>query len=228
MLDGETRESLSFPSPGGGDGEGWLVSYLDVLTLLITLFVLMLSLSSNELGGQHAEADQRAISAAAKASALAIAAGISPLNAGLQPRSHGLQPRFKGLEINGVSVAQGDRGITLRIDNNLLFASGQAALTAGGKQVLQELVETLQAFDGQISVEGHTDNVPIHTVQFPSNWELSTGRAISVLRYLAASGVPEARLRAIGYADTRPLAGNETAQDRATNRRVEILLTQKN
>jgi chemotaxis protein MotB len=75
-----------------------------------------------------------------------------------------------------------------------------------------------------VSVEGHSDNQPINTRQFPSNWELSTSRATSVLRALVRDGVKQERLRAVGYADTRPLKPNSTPQGRAANRRVELIL----
>ncbi|TDO16742.1 OmpA/MotB family protein [Halomonas sp.] len=230
MEDQDIRQVLSPPDQGDADSESWLMSYLDVLTLLITLFVLLLSLagngqatSGNQLSGQATPP----VSPQARSTSLAAANGIDPLSPGLKPRHEGLQPRFKGLEIEGVSVVEGDRGITLRIDNNLLFASGQAELTEEGRKVLQGLMETLVAFDGRISVEGHTDNLPIATPRFPSNWELSTGRAIAVLRYLVAAGLPEERLRAIGYADTQPIRSNDTSEGRAANRRVELLLTRE-
>lgn len=225
MRNRDISEALAPAGQAEGDGDGWLTSYLDVLTLLITLFVLLLSMAGNgqaESGSRYAGP---AVSPPAYAASLAVAGGMAPRAAGLKPRHEGLQPRFKGLEMEGVSVAEGKGGITLRIDNNLLFASGQARLTRRGEGVLQGLVETLQGFDGRISVEGHTDNVPIATRRFPSNWELSTGRAISVLRHLVKSGLSESRLRAIGYADTQPLESNDSREGRAANRRVELLLT---
>lgn len=228
MRDRDIRQALSPPSHGDSDGESWLMSYLDVLTLLITLFVLLLSMAGNGQaisGSQLSDNATQSVSPAAQSASIAISTGVAPLASGLRPRHAGLEPHFKGLEIEGVSVTEGDSGITLRIDNNLLFASGQASLTSRGRTVLQGLMESLQTFDGRISVEGHTDNMPISTKRFPSNWELSTGRALSVLRYLAQAGLPESRLRAIGYADTQPLESNDTSGGRAANRRVELLLT---
>ena len=230
MRDRDIRQALSPPGQGHDDGESWLMSYLDVLTLLITLFVLLLSMTGNgqatrgsQLSGDHAQA----ISPAAQSAAMDISPGLAPMASGIKPRHEGLQPGFTDLGIEGVSVAEGNRGITLRIDNNLLFSSGQASLTPRGQRVLQDLMETLETFDGRISVEGHTDNIPISTNRFPSNWELSTGRATSVLRYLADAGLLETRLRAIGYADTQPLESNDTPRGRAANRRVELLLTRE-
>lgn len=228
MLDRDTREVLLPASREESDGEGWLVSYLDVLTLLITLFVLLLSMAGSGMVGDDTTASggvDSQVTPKAEVSAREVA-GLAPLATGLAPRHDGLEPRFRGLEMEGLSVAEGEGGITLRIDDNLLFQSGQARLTAGGGEVLQRLVGTLADIEGRISVEGHTDNVPIATARFPSNWELSTARAIAVLRFLAEAGIARSRLRAIGYADTQPLVSNETADGRAANRRVELLLNQ--
>ncbi|MEA3639774.1 MAG: OmpA family protein [Lamprobacter sp.] len=234
MLDRGNRQSMP-EIKTGGDSDAWLMSYLDVLTLLITLFVLLVSM----LGTGSSDSTQaRNDGGTEQHQQAAIGAGQLPANQGLLPQHSGLLPQdqaiqtleqqqFKGMEgVDGVSIAEGQGGITLRLDNSLLFASGEAELTAKGQEVIGSLVPTLEAFDGQVSVEGHTDNVPISTARFPSNWELSTSRAIAVLRYLIQSGIPEGRLRAIGYADTQPLESNDSAAGRATNRRVELLLKQ--
>jgi chemotaxis protein MotB len=203
---------------GGGGDDSWLMSYLDVLTLLITLFVLLLSMAGH---GDAEVGTQKGGSATQPGQQGADARAVSM---GLQPRNQGLQPRFEGIGMSGVSIAEGEQGITLRIDDNLLFASGDAKLKPSGAKLIQDLVPTLEGFDGLISIEGHTDNIPISTARFPSNWELSMSRAIAVLRHLIEAGLPRTRLRAIGYADTKPLESNETAEGRAANRRVEILV----
>ncbi|QTP55329.1 OmpA family protein [Billgrantia sulfidoxydans] len=224
MLDRSTRDVLHPPAVEVGEGEGWLVSYLDVLTLLITLFVLLLSLAGN---GQAIEGSRQGGETSARVTPQAEAAARMVAGTGLKPRHDGLEPRFPGLEIEGVSVTEGQQGITLRIDDNLLFDSGQAVLTGQGREVLSRLRDILVSFEGEISVEGHTDSIPIASSRFPSNWELSSGRAIAVLRYLADQGLPAERLRAVGYAETRPLVSNATPEGRAANRRVELLLHQQ-
>jgi chemotaxis protein MotB len=216
------------------------MSYLDVLTLLITLFVLLLSLApqDNTLvpneqsgGGEQAQSAGPGSNPASTTIGADDSAGgdpkpgqqdILPLNDGLQPLEAATP--FEDLDVEGVSMAKGTEGITLRIDNNLLFASGQATLTETGAEVIKGLVPTLEQFNGEVSVEGHTDDIPISTVQFPSNWELSTARATAVVRYLIEAGMAKDRMRAIGYADTRPLEDNETPEGRAANRRVELLV----
>lgn len=222
MLDGHTRQMLEPPVTGGGDEESWLTSYLDVLTLLITLFVLLLSLAPP--GGN----DEGAAGSVAEVSPGAIEdLPLATLAAGIQPRHSGVQPRFDGISIPGVDVSQGQEGVTLRINESLLFDSGRARLTEQGRDLVASLVDVLNAFEGQVSVEGHTDNVPISTSRFPSNWELSSARAIAVVRHLESLGLDDSRMRAVGYADTQPMESNATSQGRAANRRVELLLRQR-
>jgi chemotaxis protein MotB len=220
MLDRDSRHALELPAAVGESDESWLTSYLDVLTLLITLFVLLLALAPPSASeGQSREA----LSVASAVTSLPLAS----LATGIQPRHEGLQPHMAGLDIPGVSVSQGQEGVTLRIDDSLLFPSGNDVLTPQGQDVLERLSSVLATFDGQISVEGHTDNVPISTPRFPSNWELSVGRAIAVVRQLERQGIAISRMRAVGYADTQPMESNATSEGRAANRRVELLLRQQ-
>lgn len=135
-----------------------------------------------------------------------------------------LENSFNALDLQGVDATPGTEGLTLRIADNLLFASGQAELMYEGMALIGELTSILEQFPGEISVEGHTDNVPINTARFPSNWELSSARAISVLLFLEQEGIADTRMRAIGYADTRPLQPNDSVEGRASNRRVELIL----
>ncbi|VFR46625.1 Flagellar motor rotation protein MotB [plant metagenome] len=125
---------------------------------------------------------------------------------------------------NAIDVVINEQSVSFRISNELLFGSGQATLSASGPDLIRKLAEVVKRNDYPLSVEGHSDNVPIQTRQFPSNWELSSSRATSVLRELVRDGVPPARLRAVGFADTRPLSPNDTTAGRAANRRVELVM----
>ncbi len=117
------------------------------------------------------------------------------------------------------------RGLVLSLVNDgVLFAPGDAALQPAGVEVLQLVLANLRAIPNDLSIEGHTDDRPISTTRFPSNWELSTARATSVLRFLESQGFPADRLSASGYGDTRPIADNATPEGRAANRRVEIVI----
>ncbi len=122
------------------------------------------------------------------------------------------------------------RGLVVRVlTDNLLFDSGSATLQRGADQLLAEVAQLLNLDPTHpITVEGHTDNQPIATAQFPSNWELSTARATNVVRFLIGRGVNRYRLGAVGYADLHPIASNWAAAGRAQNRRVEIVLMRLN
>ena len=127
-------------------------------------------------------------------------------------------------DLDGVEVSRVAEGISLRVEDNLLFSTAEAELTGAGRDVIESLVALIQRHDGEVSVEGHTDSRPINTPQFPSNWELSSARATAILRYLADEGVSPTRLRAVGFGDTRPLASNDAEEGRAKNRRVEVII----
>ncbi|MFP3907901.1 MAG: flagellar motor protein MotB [Acidimicrobiales bacterium] len=117
-----------------------------------------------------------------------------------------------------------DRGLVVSIvSDQVLFDPGSASLRSDGRDVLDGLAEALLGLPNHVAIEGHTDSVPIANAQFPSNWELSTARATSVLQYfLEAYAFPPDRLTASGYAEQRPLADNATAAGRSKNRRVDI------
>lgn len=121
-----------------------------------------------------------------------------------------------------VFLEETDQGVLLRFPSSTAFGSGSADLTQEIGPALDRAAEVMAGVQGQIEVSGHTDNVPIATGRFRSNWDLSTARAVSVVHYLLGAGIEQSRVSATGYADSRPLAANDTPQNRATNRRVEI------
>jgi chemotaxis protein MotB len=123
-----------------------------------------------------------------------------------------------------VTVTEGALGITVDINASVLFAPGDARLDQGAVRALAAVARILAPTDFPIIVEGHTDNTPISTPQFPSNWELSGMRASSVVRLFIETGVDGRRLTATGYADQRPLADNATPDGRQRNRRVSITI----
>jgi chemotaxis protein MotB len=132
-----------------------------------------------------------------------------------------------------IDTQLGDRITSLQISSAAFFASGNAAISATGKAILRDVAVTLKSdryAAYNISIEGHTDDAPISTPQFQSNWELSTARAAAVVRFLLELGVPPSKLTAAGYADTFPIAPNRNAdgtpipENQARNRRVVIKL----
>jgi chemotaxis protein MotB len=231
--------------------ERWLVSYADFITLLFAFFVVMYSLSSvnegkyrvlsdslvsafrsgvgNASGGQIVPAP-----VAAKAS-MPVApipgqpasgnarreAEVQRMNSVADEIRKVLQPLTRGGQVR---VAEGARGISVEINASVLFAPGEAVLSPSALAVLRAVAQVLARAQFPITVEGHTDNTPINTARFPSNWELSAVRASSVVRLFVESGMRGEQLTAAGYADQRPLTDNASEEGRARNRRVAILI----
>jgi len=128
------------------------------------------------------------------------------------------------IENGQVRVTQSPRGVTVEINASVLFKSGEAVLQPQSTEALAAVAQVLGQVDNPIQVEGHTDNIPINSPNFPSNWELSSSRAGSVVRLFTERGVPAARMVAIGYADNRPVDTNATLDGRSRNRRVNVLI----
>jgi len=226
--------------------EAWLITYLDMMTLLLAMLVVMLAFSepvSEAFRGEQREIALDKLYPREQAAADAGTTILPPIplpHPAMAParvegdpvdiRAAPVPPAPPALNLGdlgeNVDVGTDAKGVTrFRISSELLFAPGQAALTPAGQRVIDELLPVLnQAMGHTIVVEGHTDNVPIATARFPSNWELAAGRAGAVVRHLETRGLNPMRLRATGVADTQPLADNATAPGRAQNRRVEIVL----
>jgi chemotaxis protein MotB len=198
--------------------------------------------AANTPAAQAAQAAQAARAARAAASAKPMT--TAQLQAALNSMSASVaeQDSFVALQkkLNAYAKAHGfsdkvqtviqRRGLVVRVlTDKLLFNSGQATLQPQGEPLLEEVGQLLNVDRSHpITVEGHTDNVPIATAEFPSNWELSTARATTVVRFLIAHAVSAGRLGAVGYADLHPIASNATASGRALNRRVDIVLMRLN
>ncbi|WP_051301808.1 OmpA/MotB family protein [Sedimenticola selenatireducens] len=224
------------PLPDDTDG-GWLIIYLDVMTLMLCLFVVLLAYSS------YSTEEYKALARTLSSTATVAGPVETPVEPRQQPRereadierpadteAEQLQERFQsallgqGLQ-EAIEVTVSANQVNLQISERILFELGQAELTAEGREVLVKLVPLLSvASDHSLSIEGHTDPTPIANAQFPSNWELSSQRATGVLRFLLTQGIAAERMRAVGYASTRPLADNATAEGRARNRRVALIL----
>jgi chemotaxis protein MotB len=129
------------------------------------------------------------------------------------------------LKNHSVRITQDARGLIISLAENGFFGPGSAAMHPKALAVIDQIAATIIPLPGGIRVEGHTDNTPIHTAQFPSNWELSTARATYLLQYLISTvQVSPARLSAVGYGQYRPVASNDTAEGRAANRRVDLVI----
>ncbi|MDO8414772.1 MAG: OmpA family protein [Agitococcus sp.] len=188
----------------------WMVSYADFVTLLFVLFIVLYvsvpKVKPTAVADTHPES-----TASSKAEQ-------QKMQAELQEALQGL------VESGDVSLTTREDGVLLEIKDTALFSSGTAQLARASEEVILSLVQTLQAKTNRLVIEGHTDNVPIQTAVFPSNWELSAGRSAAFVRALQEQGIEATRLAAAGYADTRPKADNATLEGRSKNRRVSVLI----
>lgn len=221
---GHFRADLLAPEGGDIEGDsGWLLVYLDVMTLLLVLFIVLLSFADPDPDPQPPQPVPGFLLPSPLAVPGDLPSAPAPANDGLSA-GDGTAMEAPDVSSDRVTVIRESDRVSLRIRDSLLFDSGEASLTGEGLGLLDELVPVLAEHDGAISVEGHTDDRPIATDAFPSNWELSTARATEVVRYLDAAGVPAERMRAVGRADTDPVAPNANAPGRAANRRVDLIL----
>ncbi|MCK5880492.1 MAG: flagellar motor protein MotD [Sinobacterium sp.] len=129
---------------------------------------------------------------------------------------------------NVIQVTSSKDWIEVRIKSDLLFKSGQSELTPAALSSMQRFINVMNKFSNRMKVEGHTDNVPIKTWQFKSNWELSSARAISVVHLMQQEGINPRRLRVIAFGETKPIISNETIAGRQKNRRVNIIIMAMN
>ena len=129
------------------------------------------------------------------------------------------------IDAGDIQVVVRDGRMVVLLPNDVLFDTGRTEVKAPGQESLKAIAGVLRTeADRHFQVAGHTDNVPIRTARFPSNWELSTGRALRVMHFLKEQGVPAASLSAAGYADVDPISANDTPEGRKQNRRTEITL----
>jgi chemotaxis protein MotB len=227
--------------------ERWLVSYADFITLLFAFFVVMYALSSiNEgkyrvlstaiveafrTGNQpsiiHAtpgEANTQIAVPGAKPIDKQIKGSVktseqAKMNKLASSLAQVVEPLLKGGQVN---IRQTPLGIQVEIRDSALFPSGQATISPQSAKVLGDVAKILAPLPNPVRVEGFTDNVPISSAQFPSNWELSAARAGSVVRLFEENGLPAPRMVAVGRGENLPVASNDTDAGRTKNRRVQI------
>jgi len=256
------RRYVPKPPEDGGEQDEWLLSYADMVSLLLIMFIsLLLNANYEKAGEGPGTGDGEGGGASRFLQELFQIQVISPYEGGetytitgandspsavtpesgaalavvketdldrIRQREQALteiKARIKNAQLDPFinAFVEGD-GIRLNIPNSILFATGESELLGRGPAVIRALGPILAAGGFTVSVEGHTDNVPINTDRFPSNWELSAQRAATVVRVLAEAGINLTRLEAVGYGESRPLVTNETEDGRRENRRVTLLL----
>lgn len=230
---------LSTLSQDGGDNDkdSWSVTYIDLITLLLAFFIIM-------VGASRSTATTTTTNSAPTTPTASIPVTEAPKQIAAKPEPppapiamprkppsetppdiQALLGRLKGLPTStplSVEVQAGIASVTF--PESLLFSMGSVKLNEEGYRLLQAIATRLGDAGVSFSIEGHTDNIPISTPTFASNWELSAHRATEVTRALIVGGIPSQRVRAVGYGDSHPIADNETEEGRVKNRRVALVM----
>ncbi len=230
--------------------ERWLVSYADFITLLFAFFVVMYSISSINEGKYKVLSDtlvgafnqpDRAIkpipvgddrprTTEPEQSKVDVdeSTKSSPEKATdpLQDIAQSVRNSFGDLiKSNQLAVRGNELWIEIELNSGLLFPSGDAVPNEAAFEIIDKIAKILAPYENPVHVEGFTDNIPINTSLFPTNWELSASRAASIVRMLAMDGLDPSRLAAVGYGEFQPLADNATAEGRGRNRRVVLVVS---
>jgi len=228
----------------------WMTTYGDMITLVLTFFILLYSYSSLDV------LKWKQVVSSVKGSLGVMNGGTTLNDAELvgqgQPNSNPNEKLITDEEIEylerlqqekaemeklkaflseilqemdqRIIVETDQRGVVLRFEDSVLFDKGKADLKPEAKSILNKVSNLLNSVDNPIRIEGHTDDLAINTVKFPSNWELSTTRSTNVLRYLLEYGLDPKQLSAVGYGEYHPIAANTNEENRKKNRRVDIVI----
>jgi len=217
--------------------ERWLLTYADLITLLLAFFIILYVFSKQDSKRYDAMTMQLkaifsggtgVVDEGGRTGAQVLEGNVEgPSNVEIRRQ---LEAQINGMsqtdgQENNISVITDERGIVIRIMDKAFYDTGKADLKDRAKETLSRIAPVIKTVPNEIRIEGHTDNVPINTAEFKSNWELSVRRATEVVQYLIEKGgVSPIRISAAGYSEYRPVAANDTDANRAMNRRIEIIV----
>ena len=215
----------------------WMDTYADTITLLLTFFILLYSFSTTD------NEKLRLIAAALKGQVNGVPMKLEDvpditdqdIEQGIGEKSPYqilLEDIQEIIDRNGltetVKIREEDAGVVLQLSESILFDLGKSDLKADSTPILEVISGLIPSIENEIMVQGHTDNIPISSGTYESNWELSTSRAVNVVKYfIETKGFDPTRFSATGYGEYRPLVDNTTEENRAINRRVDILIVQQ-
>lgn len=222
--------------------ERWVLSYADLVTLLLGFFIILYATSQLDVdkfklfafGLNEAFNTEIQESANGGSPLFDGGSGIIPggaindrIDRELELIRQAVDERTEaaGLSAGQINVVRNDDSVIIRLADNLLFQSASAAIRPGALPLLDVVGSVILELANEVRVEGHTDNVPVGTSRYPTNWELSSARATAALRYLVeGTGIDASRIFAAGYGEFRPVATNATPEGRALNRRADIVV----
>ena len=214
----------------------WMSTYGDMMTLLLCFFVLLFSFATLDVQKFQAIAQSMNGSLGVLDSGMTLS--MEPLvnsfpadspNEEVEEFRQLYEQMSEYIKENNlessITLRLDERGLLVRFMDDVLFESGKADLTPKAREIINKVSEIIRQNNKNIRVEGHTDNVPINTFRFPSNWELSTTRAVNVVKYLIEErGIEAKRMSASGYSDQHPVDDNDTSEGRQKNRRVDMVI----
>jgi len=228
-IDGRKRRGSVRAEPAESR-DRWLISYADLVTLLLALFIVLFASADHQRATKIASALAAQFSTNGEPVASPASTGVMPAADSLVAVRTAIERTFatnKALR-DRAAMRITERGLVVSLTEAGFFAPADAEMRGDALPLLDALAESLRQSEAQLRVEGHTDSLPISTARYPSNWELSAARATTVLNHLVKGGIPASRLSVAGYADGRPVADNATAEGRAQNRRVDLVVLRGN
>jgi chemotaxis protein MotB len=224
---------LKKPEPAQAQTGGWQIVYTGFILILLCFFIMLTSFASLEQSKitRFAKSFSNAVSVFNAGKGLESGETILGREGGLLDKQDPVALLFEKVRMLGrqsgledITIRRSKHGVIMTLTDTLLFDSGDAVLSAGAHELLKKIARIINRMDVQVDIEGHTDDRPISTAAYPSNWELSTARAVNVLRDLISEGhVSSERLSAVGLSAYHPLVANDSTENRAKNRRVEII-----
>lgn len=218
------------------DKDRYLITYADLITLLLGLFIILYAMSNIDM--EKYEATVNTFGDIFGTSGNITSGNVKTIEATPEYNQNfksapSLMNRLEQvISENGygaaVKLIQNERGITVSILDDILFASGKAELNIDSKNVLNKLSNVIRTIPNDLRIEGHTDNIPITSNVYPSNWHLSVARATNTAYYLMnEERIPQGRVSIVGYSEFQPVVPNDTPEGRAQNRRVDIVILNK-
>lgn len=214
---------------------GWMDTYADTITLLLTFFILLYSISAvdSEKLKELSEALKNSLTGKQSVKQLE---NLDDIKVDIDKESNKYEDLAKKLNeiidknslTEVIKIREEDRGIVLQVDESILFDPGKAEIKESSIDILNTISKIIEETDNDIVAEGHTDNVPINTAKYKSNWELSTARAMNIVKYFIENkNINPVRLSVKGYGEYNPIAPNDTPENRSKNRRVDILVVEQ-
>ncbi|MDD3170034.1 MAG: OmpA family protein [Eubacteriales bacterium] len=218
-------------------GEAWLLPYSDLMTLLLAVFIVLFAVSQVDVAKAKDMSDSFSEELMTQSYVISKLGEQEPISKESPSEEVSEQQKLEAIKAEldaklqkenlavSVTTSIDERGLVISFSNAIIFGPGSAEIIKENESALLEIADLIHIMDNYIRIEGHTDNIPMSSALYPSNWELSSARAVNVVRLFVnqAKAMPE-KLIAVGYGEYRPIADNSTEEGRMKNRRIDIIV----